>query len=41
MSKQDTMQASTKVWADITQNMKGSFVHVAVVGKPGGREFFK
>ena len=41
MSKQDTMQADTKVWADPTQNMKGSFVHVAVVGKPVGREVFK
>ena len=30
MSKQDTMQADSKVWADPTQNLKGFFVIVAV-----------
>ena len=41
MTKQDTVQADSKVWADPTQNMKGSLVNVVAVGKPGGREFFK
>ena len=41
MSKQDTLQADSMVWADPTQNLKGSFVNVAVVGKPVGREVVK
>ena len=41
MSKQDTVQADSKVWADPAQNLKGLFVNVAVVGKPVGRAFFK